>query len=195
MFWCIRVTNIVSPEFCLSYIVIFWSFFADQDGWEAEKAWNSVKSAFLWQICWFFTKSQSFWGEMCPYQTLDMKWIQIALKYCTLTLISSLERYSMYNMKLSSAPPILKQGRGGQNTGGSYRPMVKATELHLGWSFQGYHTQPYLAHRNTCAKHAKYAKYAKHGQIRQILLRHPHFNYNVKLEVADKKYSHGKERS
>ena len=80
----------------------------------------------------FHQITKFFGGKCARNQTLDMKWIKIALKYCTLTLISSLERYSMYNMKLSSAPPILKQGRGGQNTGGSYRPMVKATELHLG---------------------------------------------------------------
>ena len=28
----------------------------------------------------------------------------------------------------------------------------------------------------------------------QILVRHPHCNYNVKLEVADQKYPHGKDR-
>ena len=51
MFWCIWVTKSVSPEFCHSCKVVFCSFFADEDGWEAEKSWNSVKSGFLCQKC------------------------------------------------------------------------------------------------------------------------------------------------
>ena len=65
MFWCIWVTKSVAPEFCHSCKVVFCSFFADEDGWEAEKSWNSVKSGFLCQKCWFFTKSQSFFGGKC----------------------------------------------------------------------------------------------------------------------------------
>ena len=37
MFWCIRVTKPVSPEFGRSCRVIICSFFADEDGWETEK--------------------------------------------------------------------------------------------------------------------------------------------------------------
>ena len=62
MFWCIWVTKYASPEFCHSCIVVFCSFLADQDGWEARKLWNSVKSGVLCQKCWFSTKSQSFSG-------------------------------------------------------------------------------------------------------------------------------------
>ena len=36
MFWCIRVTKSVPPEFCQNCKVIFCSFFADEEGWEAE---------------------------------------------------------------------------------------------------------------------------------------------------------------
>ena len=38
MFLCIRVTKSVSPQFCRSCKVIFCSFLADEDGWEAEKS-------------------------------------------------------------------------------------------------------------------------------------------------------------
>ena len=69
MFLCIRVTKSVLPEFCRSCKVIFCSFFADEDGWEAEKPWNSVESGFLCQKCCFFTKSQRCLGENVP---LDM---------------------------------------------------------------------------------------------------------------------------
>ena len=66
MFWCIWVTKSVSPEFCHSCKVVFCSFFADEDGWEAEKSWNSVKSGFLCQKCWFFPKSAFLTGENVP---------------------------------------------------------------------------------------------------------------------------------
>ena len=59
MFWCIRVTKSVSPEFCRSFKVIFCSFFAGEDDWEAENSWNGVESG-------FFTKSQSFLVENVP---------------------------------------------------------------------------------------------------------------------------------
>ena len=51
MFWCIQATKSVSPEFRCSCKVVFCSSFADQDGWDAEKSWNSVKSVFLCQKC------------------------------------------------------------------------------------------------------------------------------------------------
>ena len=38
IFLCIPVSKSVSPEFCRSCKVIFCSFFADEDGWEAEKS-------------------------------------------------------------------------------------------------------------------------------------------------------------
>ena len=66
MFWCIRATKSGSPEFRRSCKVVFCSSFTDQDGWDAEKSWNSVKSGFLGQKCWFFTKSQIFFGENVP---------------------------------------------------------------------------------------------------------------------------------
>ena len=92
MFLCIRVTKSVSPEFYRSCKVIFCSIFADEDGWEAEKAWNSVESGFLRQKCCFFTKSQTCLEENCAHnQKFDMKCIKIALEYCYLALISSLE--------------------------------------------------------------------------------------------------------
>ena len=47
LFWCIWVTKSVSPEFRRSLKVVFCSFFADLDSWEAEKSWNSVLSGFL----------------------------------------------------------------------------------------------------------------------------------------------------
>ena len=83
MFWCIRATKSVSPEFRRSCKVVFRSSFADQDGWDAEKLWNSVESH---QITKFFV------GKCARNKKLNMKWIEIALKYCTFTLISSLER-------------------------------------------------------------------------------------------------------
>ena len=48
------------------FVALYGKNFADQDGWDAEKSWNSVESGFLCQKCWFFTKSQSFGGEMYP---------------------------------------------------------------------------------------------------------------------------------
>ena len=47
MFWCIQATKSVSPEFRYSCKVVFCSSFADQDGWDAEKSWNSVESVFF----------------------------------------------------------------------------------------------------------------------------------------------------
>ena len=107
MFWCIRATKSGSPEFRRSCKVVFCSSFTDQDGWDAEKSWNSVKSGFLCQKCWFFTKSQSFFGGTCArIIKLDMNWIETALEYCTFTLISSLERKrSNIQCKLWNCPP------------------------------------------------------------------------------------------
>ena len=107
MFWCISVAKSVSPEFCHSCKVIFCSFFEDEDGWEAEKSWISVKSGFLCQKCCFFAKSQSFWGGKCARnQTLDIKWIKIALEYCNLAIISSLQRNtSNIQCKIWNCPP------------------------------------------------------------------------------------------
>ena len=106
MFWCIRTTKSGSPEFRRNCKVIFCPSFTDQDGWDAEKLWNSVKSGFLCQKCWFFTKSQSFfWRKCARIKKLDMKWIEIALEYCTSTLISSLERKrSNIQCKLRNCP-------------------------------------------------------------------------------------------
>ena len=56
---CIGITKSVSPEFCHSFKVKFCSFFADGDGWEAEKSWNSVESVFCVINAVFFTKSHS----------------------------------------------------------------------------------------------------------------------------------------
>ena len=69
-----------------------------------EIAWNQL---FFWQKCWFFYQITKFVGGKCARnQTLDMKWIQIALKYCTLTLISSLERKrSDIQSKIWNCPP------------------------------------------------------------------------------------------
>ena len=47
MFWWIRVTKSVLPEFRHNYKVVFCSSFADQDGWDAKKSWKSVESGFL----------------------------------------------------------------------------------------------------------------------------------------------------
>ena len=67
IFWCIRVTKSVSPEFCHSCKVIFCSFFEDEDGWEAEKSWNSMKSGFCVKNAVFFLLNhKAFGGEMCP---------------------------------------------------------------------------------------------------------------------------------
>ena len=66
MFCCIRVTKSVSPEFCRSCKVIFCSFFPDEEGWEAEKSWNSVELSFFVSKMLFFTKSQSILGENVP---------------------------------------------------------------------------------------------------------------------------------
>ena len=91
MFLCIRVTKFVLPECCRCCKVIFCSFFADEDGWEAEKSWNSVESGFLCQKCCFVSQNHKLvLRKMCPYQTLGMKRIKIALEYCNLALISSL---------------------------------------------------------------------------------------------------------
>ena len=93
MFWCIRATKSVSPEFRCSCEVVFRSSFADQDGWDAEKSWNSVKSVFFVSKMLIFHQITMFFGGKCARnEKLDMKWIEIALKYCTFTLISSLER-------------------------------------------------------------------------------------------------------
>ena len=50
MFWCIRATKSVLPEFRRSCKVVFCSSFADQDGWDAEKLWNSVELGFWCQL-------------------------------------------------------------------------------------------------------------------------------------------------
>ena len=93
MFLCIRVIKSVSPDFCCSCEVIFCSFFANEDGWEAEKSWNCVESGFWCQKCCFFHQiTKMFEGKCARNQTLDMKWIKIALEYCNLALISSLEQ-------------------------------------------------------------------------------------------------------
>ena len=68
MFWCIRATKSVSPEFCCSCEVVFRSSFADQDGWDAEKSWNSVESVFFVSKMLTFHQITKFFGEkMCPY--------------------------------------------------------------------------------------------------------------------------------
>ena len=51
MFWCIRATKSGLPEFRHSCKDIFCSSFTDQDGWDAEKSRNSVKSGFMCQKC------------------------------------------------------------------------------------------------------------------------------------------------
>ena len=66
MFWCIRATRSVSPEFRCSCEVVFRSSFADQDGWDAEKSWNSVKSFFCVKNVDFSPNHNVFWGKMCP---------------------------------------------------------------------------------------------------------------------------------
>ena len=67
-------------------------------------------------------------------------------------------------------------------------------ELYLGLFFQRYPTQPYLSHPNM----HNTPNMAKYG-IWLAYLGEPNMvkwgNYNVKLEVADKKYRHDKERS
>ena len=40
----------------------------------------------------FHQITKDFWGKYAFNHTLDMKWIEINLKYCILTLISSLEQ-------------------------------------------------------------------------------------------------------
>ena len=93
MFLCIRKTKSVSAEFCRRCKVIFCSFFADEDGWEAEKLGNSVESGFFASKMLFFHQITNLFGGKCARnQTLDMKWIKIALEYCNLALISSLEQ-------------------------------------------------------------------------------------------------------
>ena len=63
---CIGVTKSVLPEFCRSCKVIFCSLFADEDGWEAEKSWNSKESSFFVSEMLFFTKSQTYLEENVP---------------------------------------------------------------------------------------------------------------------------------
>ena len=93
MFWCIKVTKSVSPEFCCSCKVIFFSFFADEHGLDAEKSWNYMGSGFFVSKLLFFHQNTKLFGvKYARNQTLDMKWIKIALEYCKLTLISSLEQ-------------------------------------------------------------------------------------------------------
>ena len=71
MFLCIRVTKSVLPEFCRSCKVIFCSFFADEDGWEAEKLWNSVESVFLCKNVVFHHITNLFGGKCAHNRTLD----------------------------------------------------------------------------------------------------------------------------
>ena len=40
----------------------------------------------------FHQITKFFWGKCARIKKLDMKWIEIALEYCTFTFISSLER-------------------------------------------------------------------------------------------------------
>ena len=89
MFWCILATKSVSPEFRRSCKVVFCSSFADKDGWDAEKLWNSVESGFLRQKS---PNHKVCRGKCARNKKIVMKWIEITLKYCTFTLISSLER-------------------------------------------------------------------------------------------------------
>ena len=58
MFLCIRVTKSVSPEFCHSCKVKFFSFFVYEDGWESGFC---VKNAAFWP------NHKLVWGKMCLY--------------------------------------------------------------------------------------------------------------------------------
>ena len=62
MFLCIEVTKFVAPEFCRSCKLIFCSFFADVDGWAAEKSWNNVESGFLCQKMLFSHQITNLFG-------------------------------------------------------------------------------------------------------------------------------------
>ena len=65
--------------------------------------------------------------------------------------------------------------------GGSYWPKINEPELQFQWSFQGY---PLLIQN------------ADHLHTLTLTIgKTPHSNYNVKLEVANKKYHHRKELS
>ena len=66
MFWCIRVTKSVLPEFCRSCKVIFCSLFTDEDDWEAEKSWNSVESVFCVKNAVLSPNHKLVWRRMFP---------------------------------------------------------------------------------------------------------------------------------
>ena len=92
MFWCVRVTKSVSLEFCRSCNVIFCSFLANEDGWEAEKSWNSVKSGFF--------VSKIFDGGTCARsQTLrhEIDWNCLEILYSHHNFITGTKKkqYSM----------------------------------------------------------------------------------------------------
>ena len=92
MFWCVRLTKCVSLEFCRSCNVILCSFLANEDGWEAEKSWNSVKSGFF--------VSKIFDGGTCARsQTLrhEIDWNCLEILYSHLNFITGTKKkqYSM----------------------------------------------------------------------------------------------------
>ena len=103
VYWSIKS---VSPEFCNSCKVISCSFFADWDGWEAEKSCNSAQSVFCVKNADFHQITEFYGGKCACIQTLDMRWIDIGSKYCTLNFISSLERKrSSIQCKIWNCPP------------------------------------------------------------------------------------------
>ena len=66
MFWCIRASKSGLPEFRRSCKVIFCSSFTDQDGWDAEKSWNSVESGFFVSKMLIFHQITKFFEENVP---------------------------------------------------------------------------------------------------------------------------------
>ena len=68
-----------------------------------EIAWNQV---FCVKNVDFSPNYKAFGGKCACIKKLDMKWIEIALEYCTFTLISSLDRKrSNIQCKLWNCPP------------------------------------------------------------------------------------------
>ena len=69
-----------------------------------------------------FPQISIFDGGKCAVKHQDMKWIEIALKYCTLTLISSLEQKRIFNVKyeIVLCTPYSKARWGGPNGLGNF---------------------------------------------------------------------------
>ena len=103
MFWCIWATKSVSPDFRRSCQVVFVHLLLIKMVWMLK---SREISFFVSKMLIFHQITNFFWQKCTRNKNQDMKWIEIAFKCCTFTLISSLERKrSNVQSKIWNCPP------------------------------------------------------------------------------------------